>query len=434
MSLKNRLMPQVTRLLTSDALRDMRRAFSAVAGKDRVARLYFRVDDPYSWLLAQQLPAFCRRFPIAIEPRVMLGVPDGLYPEPELHAQWARRDAVTCAQLHGLAFPENAPLPAQEIVRAATRVLLAKETSADFLALADTVSRHVWAGDAAAISALAAAAGVPRDDDARALLEQRRSRFLAEGHYLTGTLRVGGEWYWGPDRLDHLAQRLARQNGNAEAADAWGEWRRLQLVPGLQATGEVLEFFFSFRSPYSFIAVPRVLRLARHYGLGLRIRPVLPMVMRGLAVPAAKRLYIVMDTKREAQAAGVPFGRICDPVGAGVERCMAVWPYAEREGKLADFVLNAATAIWSEGIDVAGDAGLARVVAKSGLDISAAIAALTDEGWRARAELNRADMVAAGNWGVPGFRFRGEMFWGQDRIPALEQRVIAAAGASPRGD
>lgn len=430
MGLKNRLTPQVTRLLTSDALRDTRRALSAFAGSDRLARFYFRVDDPYSWLLAQQLPVFVRRFPIGIKPRVMLGVPDGLYPEPVLYAQWALRDAAVCARMHGLEFPEPVSLPDAGLVFAATRVLLSRERDADFLSIADVVARHVWAGNADAIHALAADPGVMRDAEARALLERRRDGFLAEGHYLTGTLCVGNEWYWGPDRLDHLARRLAKKCGNPDAADEYIGWRRLQLVPGLQARGESLEVFFSFRSPYSCIALQRVFRLSRHYGLDLQIRPVLPMVMRGLTVPAAKRLYIVMDTKREAQVAQVPFGRICDPVGVGVERCMAIWPLAEREGKLAEFVFNAATGIWSEGVDVASAAGLARILAKTGIDHAAAMTALADDGWRARAEANRADMVAAGNWGVPGFRFRGEMFWGQDRITALECRVIAAAGSS----
>ena len=34
--------------------------------------------------------------------------------------------------------------------------------------------------------------------------------------------------------------------------------------------------FFSFRSPYSYIALPRAYALADHYGLTLRLRPVLP--------------------------------------------------------------------------------------------------------------------------------------------------------------
>ena len=55
-------------------------------------------------------------------------------------------------------------------------------------------------------------------------------------------------------------------------------------------------------------------------------------------VPLAKRLYIVKDCKREADRLEIPFGHICDPVGRGVERCLAVFAYAEREGKAYTFV------------------------------------------------------------------------------------------------
>lgn len=58
-------------------------------------------------------------------------------------------------------------------------------------------------------------------------------------------------------------------------------------------------------------------RLARRYGADLRLRYILPMVMRGLPVPLVKRRYILLDAKREADRAGLPFGRIVDPVGGG---------------------------------------------------------------------------------------------------------------------
>ena len=34
------------------------------------------------------------------------------------------------------------------------------------------------------------------------------SLLQAEGHYLSGMLYYGGEWYWGLDRLVHLERRL----------------------------------------------------------------------------------------------------------------------------------------------------------------------------------------------------------------------------------
>ena len=117
--------------------------------------------------------------------------------------------------------------------------------------------------------------------------------------------------------------------------------------------GKPLVLFFSFRSPYSYLALARTYAMADHYGLNLKIRPVLPMVMRGLSVPKAKRFYILKDAAREARLHRVPFGKVCDPVGAGVERCMAIWPFAEKEGRLREWLRAAATGIWSQGINAA---------------------------------------------------------------------------------
>ena len=52
--------------------------------------------------------------------------------------------------------------------------------------------------------------------------------------------------------------------------------------------------------------------------------------------------------------------------------------------------------------------------------------ALADDSWRSQADANRQAMMEAGSWGVPSFRFKGKMFWGQDRIPALEQLILSS--------
>ena len=56
-------------------------------------------------------------------------------------------------------------------------------------------------------------------------------------------------------------------------------------------------------------------------------------------------------------------------------------------------------------------------------------AALADEGWRAVAEANRAEMFDAGLWGVPSFRVGDRPAqWGQDRLWAVERDLSAIAG------
>jgi 2-hydroxychromene-2-carboxylate isomerase len=429
LNLKNALMPYVARILTSQRLNRWREqlltARRRLQGKPQEAVFYFRMDDPYSWLLAQQLASLSRETGLRIRPRTMLHLPMDMYPEPELYKHYSIRDAEWMAQLHGLQFTPSAP-PTHSDAFAASRILLAHEDDPGYLSLAQTLCRHLWGGDIDAIHVLGTHTDVMAEKEARKVLEARRDSFLDDGHYLTGTLHYDGTWYWGPDRLDHLRERLAREKKDSLPASALA-WRQIRLgrpARGRGTQGEPLEFFFSFRSPYSYIALERVLNITRHYQLNLKVRPVLPMVMRGLAVPATKRLYILKDAAREAARAGVPFGKICDPVGPGVERCMALWPLAEREKKLNRFLLTASRAIWSQGVDVATDAGLKRVVTAAGLNWADAKAVLQDNAWVKQAALNRDDMVAAGCWGVPSFRLRGVTVWGQDRLPVIEKLLL----------
>ncbi len=193
--------------------------------------------------------------------------------------------------------------------------------------------------------------------------------------------------------------------------------------------------WFSFRSPYSWLAMPRARRLAAHYGARLELRYILPMVMRGLPVPPMKSRYIVLDAKREADRCGLPFGRIVDPVGAGAERALAVLHHAVRLGQGGEFAELALKAAWADGIALAEVAGLRDVAHRAGLTDAQVAAALADESWREAAEVNRAALFEAGLWGAPTYRVNGEpAHWGQDRLWALEEDLVSAqAGqAAPR--
>ncbi len=194
---------------------------------------------------------------------------------------------------------------------------------------------------------------------------------------------------------------------------------------------ESLEYFFSFRSPYSYISGPRAFELARRYNIELVWRGVRPMAMRGQPLPRSKQFYILRDTAREADRLGMPFGKIYDPLGEGVWRCLTIAEHAKAQGRLPEFVLAASRASWAEGIDVNQDAPLRAICEKSGLDWKDCSAAIANAGFRQRVEDNTARLSALGQWGVPTFLFRGEAFWGQDRIQDLEAALTAAGLAAP---
>src|SRR5271163_1260192 len=78
-------------------------------------------------------------------------------------------------------------------------------------------------------------------------------------------------------------------------------------------------FYWSFRSPYSYIALPRVLTLTRHFAVEVDLRIVPPAAIRNpayfQAMNALSRPYFLLDGLREAAFHGWPFRRpVPDPI------------------------------------------------------------------------------------------------------------------------
>ncbi len=439
-ALARRIAPRALELLTHPGTRAARRFVAErlrrLRGEPLRVRYFHQVDDPYSQLAAQLLPELSRRYAIELLPRLAGPPSDAAAPERERLAAFARRDAADIAPGYGLAFPSGAPAPARAQVALASRILAAAQRSGSFAALAARVGAALFGGDAAALTAIAREAGSADDAAAGALADAGSRERARLGHYLGATFHFAGEWYWGVDRLHFLERRLHELGALRPGAEAALVAPRPDRAAAPRAGAPArprserprLEFFLSLRSPYSYIAIERVLALARRYPIELALRPVLPMVMRGLPVPRAKQLYIVLDTKREAEDAGVSFGRICDPVGRPVERGFSLYPHAVKRGRAAEYLLAFARAAFALGIDTGSDAGLRRVVEHAGLRWDEARAELDREGWRAELEQNREQLLALGLWGVPSFRLRGGgapdySTWGQDRLWRVEQEI-----------
>ncbi len=188
-----------------------------------------------------------------------------------------------------------------------------------------------------------------------------------------------------------------------------------------------VDFFFSFRSPYSYLAAPRVFALADRHDVEVVFHGVIPMAMRGQSVPRSKRLHTLRDTKREAQRLGMPFGRMHDPIGDGAIRCLLVAQHATDAGRVREFVLSAGRAIWAQAVDVASDDGLRGVCVAAGLSWADCTAALTDPKMRDRVDADTERLGALGHWGVPVLVLDGELYWGQDRVEDLERTLIEPA-------
>jgi len=425
----------VTSVITSRARRDMSRWVAGLGrqmrGSAPVIDYFHQVDDPYSHIVAQLLSPLAKRYGVVIRPWLVPSPEDSAAPERERLKAYALRDAPRLAAEYGLEFLEAPGQPGARAVILANTALAAALAKPDFAEGAIAVGTALWTDDVAALEA--AAGGDVRPGTVEAALARGAAERKRLGHYLSAMLHFEGEWYWGADRLNHLEERLADMGrDSAVGTPALAPFRDMQLGPvPANAKPATIEVWFSFRSPYSWIAFPRVRKLAQHYGAKLELRFILPMVMRGLPVPPVKRMYITLDTKREADRVDLPYGCIVDPVGPGAARALAVLHHAIPLGCGEAFAELGMRAAFADGIALAEDKGLFDVARRAGLTDAQTAEALADESWRTAAEANRLALFDAGLWGAPTYRVNGgPARWGQDRLWALEQDLLRAMSLS----
>lgn len=428
MNLKTRLRSTAMRRLASAAYLEKQRAKARKArekqGEPHVVHYFHQVDDPYSHLAVQKLDALKARYDLAFRPH-LVSKPDDAYQGSAVHFHhWARKDAASVAADYGTRFAPAIDAPSQDAVDAANRVLSAHLDHDDFARTAVSVGDALWSDQRIDEPAVA-------HEGARAVAEGNDLRRQL-GHYQGATFYFEGEWFWGVDRLRLLERRLIDEGFGSSDAVCVPEPTPTD-TSGLDTSSVLLEYFPSLRSPYTAIGHARVLDLIERSGVPVRVRPVMPMMMRGIPAPRAKQRYIITDAGREGRAHGAPFGRIVDPFGDPVRRAFALFPGATAVGRDMEYVTAYLNAAWFKGVDITTEKGLRAVVTTAGIDWDTLEQASRQEDWEAILENNLNTMLAEDLWGVPSFRVSGGnkdapfACWGQDRIWRVENEIASRA-------
>ncbi len=213
-----------------------------------------------------------------------------------------------------------------------------------------------------------------------------------------------------------------------------------------------IDVFWSFRSPWSYLATPRLVALARDYELDVHFRPVYPIAIRtpeffDRVDPLWPR-YFFIDIHRVAEFLGMPF-KWPDPDPVAQERrdgravTLEEQPFihrlthlgvvAEEAGRGLAFADEVSRLIWGSGERWHEGDHLSCASERAGLELAELDARIEAEEARIIevVEANQAAHQAAGHWGVPTVAFRGEPFFGQDRLDVLRWR-LDQAGLKPR--
>jgi 2-hydroxychromene-2-carboxylate isomerase len=209
-----------------------------------------------------------------------------------------------------------------------------------------------------------------------------------------------------------------------------------------------IDVFWSFRSPWSYLATPRLRAWQERYDLEVRFRPVYPIAIRTpeffLNVHPLWMSYFQRDLARVAEYLELPLAwPDPDPVSQyrdenGRPRTSDVQPHIHRltrigvaaaeQGRGIEFADEVSRLIWQGTRNWHEGEHLAEATARAGLDLASLDRTERQETERLEGaiEQNQQDHEAAGHWGVPTCAFEGEPFFGQDRLDVLLWRLEKA--------
>ncbi len=202
------------------------------------------------------------------------------------------------------------------------------------------------------------------------------------------------------------------------------------------------ELYFSFRSPYSYLAIGRYRAMADEGLIDIALKPVYPLAIRQPDFFERNHPnwlgYTFRDMFRVAQFHGIRFGPPRpDPIvqDTATRKIATEQPYvrritrlgqaAGRRGKGLAFAHEARMLIWGGAEGWHEGDHLAGAAERAGLDLAELDAEVAAEAEALDAEIaaNQAALEAAGHWGVPTLVLNGEPFFGQDRIEMVRWRL-----------
>ncbi|MDG2048899.1 MAG: 2-hydroxychromene-2-carboxylate isomerase [Myxococcota bacterium] len=211
-----------------------------------------------------------------------------------------------------------------------------------------------------------------------------------------------------------------------------------------------IDVFWSFRSPYSYLATGRLAALRSDFNLEVNVRPVLPIAVRTpeffARVNPLFPSYLVRDVMRLGEFLGIPIRwPRPDPVVMNPDRTYPLeQPYIHRltrlgvaaaeKGRGLAFLDEVSKVIWDGSVtDWHEGNHLSDAAARAGLDLDELDRTIegNSDHFVDAIEKNQQALEAAGHWGVPTMVFNGEPFFGQDRIDLLVWRLQQARSQSP---
>jgi 2-hydroxychromene-2-carboxylate isomerase len=192
-----------------------------------------------------------------------------------------------------------------------------------------------------------------------------------------------------------------------------------------------LEVFWDAGSPYTYLAITQLEGLAKRTGVEIELIPFLlggVFKAAGNTMPAAvpaKAIHLIQDLARWRDYYGVPMklppAEVPFPLNTLVPMRVAV--AAKKAGKGDEYCRALFHAYWGEGRDVSQPAEIEKIAASIGLDGKALLEQSSSPEVKDQLRANTDEAVRRGAFGAPAMFIGEELYWGNDRLHFIEQRL-----------
>ena len=206
-----------------------------------------------------------------------------------------------------------------------------------------------------------------------------------------------------------------------------------------------IDLYFSYRSPYSYLILPRMLKLKEEYDIEINFKVVYPIAIRMPEWFEGKNIFTyfffkMIDMRRQAKKLGVPFTTKLkpDPIRQNIMtgKISSHQPYifdichlgqmAQMKGVGMEFAFEVSSLIFGGVENWNTDENLSEAAKKVGLDLNQLKESVRvhEEEIIGQIKQNQVDQLNAGHHGVPLTVIGDKYFFGQDQFDKIMETLL----------
>ena len=208
------------------------------------------------------------------------------------------------------------------------------------------------------------------------------------------------------------------------------------------STQATVAYYFTPVSPWAYLGHARFVQMAQQAQAHVEVLPVDYGVIfpQTGGLPLAKRApqrqaYRLTELRRFSQHLGVPMNlqpQFFPADATPAARLIVAVDLADGPAAALNLCGVLMRAVWADEQNIADNNTLLQALAEGGLPTARLVEAQSAD-VEARFAANTQRALEAGVFGAPSYVVDGELFWGQDRLDFLQQRLLpaSASGSAP---